>query len=41
MLSISFSKVAQAKSDWIDSLCEQQFSSLATDSLLNLNPNFD
>lgn len=33
ILSILPDKIAQAQSDWIAVICEQQFSSLATDSL--------
>ena len=31
----------QALTDWMGSVCEQQFSSLATDSQLNLGLDFD
>ena len=35
------SKIAQALSVWMESVCEQQFPSLATDSQLDLGLDFD
>ena len=34
-------KTAQAESDWMESVCEQQFSNLARDSQLHLGLDFD